>query len=167
MLVAYRLQRWLHWSEAWPRRWRLFAWLPLSPAWTLTLGTGTALFTTLSKGSFVAAFLAAALPIVGRTKHRIRALSVLLATVNPDWRSSPRSLPAMGLRGPHECHLGKPGNRRLPVRVGEPIPGHCRPLLSMTAGRRETYLMLRIPDAVAVTGNIKAKPSRYRFRQVV
>jgi hypothetical protein len=79
MIVVYRLQRWLHWSNVWPVRWPRFPGLPLSPGWIMTLAAGMALFTTLAKGSWLAAFIAAGIPIIGRSKQRVLAMTVLLS----------------------------------------------------------------------------------------
>jgi hypothetical protein len=68
MLVAYRLQRWLHWARAWqgirPR------YLPFKLDWALTVGMGAGLLTTFAKGAILAAVVAAVLPVVGRSRQR-------------------------------------------------------------------------------------------------
>lgn len=79
MIVVYRLQRWLHWSNAWPLRWPKFPGLPLSPSWIMTLASGLALFSTLAKGSWLAAFVAAGIPIIGRSKQRALAMTILVS----------------------------------------------------------------------------------------
>lgn len=78
MVVAYRLQRWLHWSNAWPATWPRNLRLPLSPASTITMGTALALLTTFAKGSWLAAFIAAGIPIIGRARQRVVAMSAVL-----------------------------------------------------------------------------------------
>lgn len=77
MFVAYRLQRWLHWANAWPTR--RPSWLPLPLPWALTIGMGVGLLSTLAKGAIFASFIAAMVPIVGRSKRRAAVATTILA----------------------------------------------------------------------------------------
>lgn len=82
MIVAFRLQRWLEWSNAWPRQLRQLPWLPMTPARLLTLATAGGLFLTLAKGSWLASFLGAALSAVGRAKNnRLLAMCLILGAL--------------------------------------------------------------------------------------
>lgn len=81
MIVAFRLQRWLQWSGAWPDKFRLLPWLPYKPAFWLSLITAGGLFITLAKGSWLAAVFGAGLVTVGRRKYRRKAMGVILAAM--------------------------------------------------------------------------------------
>lgn len=72
MIVAFRFQRWLHWSGAWPEkftseRWK---WIPISPALLLSLWTTLALLTTVAKGSWLASIIASSVTFIGKSKQR-------------------------------------------------------------------------------------------------
>lgn len=82
MIVAFRFQRWLEWSNAWPSRLQRFPWLPLRPAQILSLATAGGLFLTLAKGSWLASFIGAALTAVGRAKqNRVLAMAAILGAL--------------------------------------------------------------------------------------
>lgn len=78
MIVAFRLQRWLQWSGAWPKKIKQLPWLPFTPATWLSLITAGGLFLTLAKGSWLASFIGATITAIGRTKHRLLAVATLL-----------------------------------------------------------------------------------------
>jgi hypothetical protein len=83
MWTGYRIQRWLEWSQAWPRRFRQFPWLPISTARLLSLGIFVGAFMTLTRGPMVGALVAAFIPLIGLSKKRwtifwILAISVLI-----------------------------------------------------------------------------------------
>jgi len=82
MLVAFRLQRWLEWSGAWPdwnARWR---WVPIRPARMLTLIVTGGLVFSLAKGSWLASFVGATLTAVGRVKsNRSLAMVAILGAL--------------------------------------------------------------------------------------
>lgn len=78
MIVAFRLQRWLQWSGAWPDKFGLLPWLPYKPALWLSLTTAGGLFITLAKGSWLASFIGAGLVAVGRSKYRRAAMATIL-----------------------------------------------------------------------------------------
>lgn len=72
--VGYRLQRWLEWSEAWPKQWppklAFMRAQPIKPPLFLTLAMLGGLIITFAKGSWTAAIVATLLIIVGRAKNR-------------------------------------------------------------------------------------------------
>jgi hypothetical protein len=82
MLVAFRLQRWLEWSGAWPDWKKQWRWLPIKPARLLTLIVTGGLVFSLAKGSWLASFVGATLTAVGRVKsHRFAAMLAILAAL--------------------------------------------------------------------------------------
>ncbi len=70
MIICFRLQRWLHWSDAWPRKIKGMKWLPYTPAFWLSLIAAGGLFLTLAKGSWLASFVGATITAMGRFKNR-------------------------------------------------------------------------------------------------
>lgn len=85
MASAFRLQRWLEWSQAWPAAWpprfgfmRAFR---LSPARFLSLTLFFGLLITFAKGSWVASIIAAPLVMVGRAKKRALAVAAMLGFI--------------------------------------------------------------------------------------
>lgn len=82
MAVAYRLQRWLQWSNAWPKKISLFAWIPhLTPAEIFTLMIFGGVLSTLGKGQWLAGIIAAGITIIGRSKKRASAMTTVLAVM--------------------------------------------------------------------------------------
>lgn len=82
MAVAYRLQRWLQWSDAWPAKMKQFSWIPkLKPAQVFTLMILGGVFSTLGKGQWLAGFIAAGITIIGRSKKRETAMTAVIATM--------------------------------------------------------------------------------------
>ncbi len=80
--VGFRLQRWLEWSQQWPKRLKALPWLPLPLALIISLILFAGMFMTLSRGPWIGAFLAVFIVLVGRLKWRFMAVSTLLiATV--------------------------------------------------------------------------------------
>ncbi len=88
MVVGYRLQRWLEWSNAWPKRLRRLPipWLPLPIPWlplttpkffTLVLFVGALI--TLVRGPLSAAVIAAIVLLIGRSKKRWLMVWILVA----------------------------------------------------------------------------------------
>lgn len=81
MLVAFRLQRWLHFSGAWPDKLKQLPWLPIKFPMLLTLIVTGGFFITFAKGSWLAGFLAGFLVAVGRMKNRVLALLAVLGFI--------------------------------------------------------------------------------------
>ncbi|MFM8333500.1 MAG: O-antigen ligase family protein [Candidatus Methylumidiphilus sp.] len=81
MLVAFRLQRWLHFSGAWPDKVKQLPWLPIKFPVLMTLIVTGGFFITFAKGSWLAGFLAGFLVAVGRVKNRVLALTVVLGFI--------------------------------------------------------------------------------------
>lgn len=81
MMVAYRLARWLQWSEAWPEKIKQLAWLPIKPAFLFSIATFGSLMTTLAKGSWLASLIAAGITFIGRSKKRTLAISALVFVI--------------------------------------------------------------------------------------
>lgn len=79
--VGFRLQRWLQWSQAWPKRWPVLPWWPLPVDVTLSLIMLAGMFMTLSRGPWIGAFLAVFVVLVGRLKWRWTAVIVLITAV--------------------------------------------------------------------------------------
>lgn len=83
--VGYRLQRWLEWSEAWPKGWpprlSFMAFLPMKPARFLTLVLLGGFFLTLAKGSWTAAIIASLIIVVGRARNRVLGVGVVAACI--------------------------------------------------------------------------------------
>jgi len=82
MAVAYRLQRWLQWSDAWPQKMKLFNWVPkLRPAQIFTLMILGGVFSTLGKGQWLAGMIGAGITIIGRSKKRAMAMSAVISVM--------------------------------------------------------------------------------------
>ena len=82
MAVAYRLQRWLQWSNAWPEKIKRLAWVPkLKPAQLFTLMIFGGVLSTLGKGQWLAGIVAAGITIIGRSKQRVMAMSAVIAVM--------------------------------------------------------------------------------------
>ena len=70
MVVAFRIQRWLEWSQAWAPRPRIAPWLPLSQARLLTLILVAGVIMTMVRGPWIGAVFAAIVVLIGRSPHR-------------------------------------------------------------------------------------------------
>ena len=82
MAVAYRLQRWLQWSDAWPPKIKQLAWIPwLTPAQLFTLMIFGGVLSTLGKGQWLAGIIAAGIVIIGRSKKRMAAMMAVIAVM--------------------------------------------------------------------------------------
>ena len=82
MAVAYRLQRWLQWSDAWPHRIKQLAWVPwFTPAQLFTLMIFGGVLSTLGKGQWLAGMVAAGIVIIGRSKKRAAAMTAVLSVM--------------------------------------------------------------------------------------
>lgn len=79
MVVAFRIQRWLEWSNAWPKRLAWFPWLPVSPARLITLILLAGVIMTMVRGPWIGAILAAVVVLVGRSRFRAAAISGAIA----------------------------------------------------------------------------------------
>jgi len=79
MVVAFRIQRWLEWSGAWPKRLAWAAWLPISPARLITLVLFVGVMMTMVRGPWIGAVLAALVVLVGRSRLRVAAISGAVA----------------------------------------------------------------------------------------
>ncbi len=82
MAVAYRLQRWLQWSDAWPHKIKQLDWVPwFTPAQFFTLMILGGVFSTLGKGQWLAGIVAAGIVIIGRSKKRVMAMTAVIAVM--------------------------------------------------------------------------------------
>lgn len=82
MVVGYRIQRWLEWSQVWPPRLRyLPSWLPISTAQLFTLIMFGGALITLVRGPLSAAVMAAIVILIGRSKKRWLISGVLLISL--------------------------------------------------------------------------------------
>jgi len=79
MVVAFRIQRWLEWSGAWPKRLAWAPWLPISPARLITLVLFAGVMMTMVRGPWIGAVLAALVVLVGRSRLRVAAISGAVA----------------------------------------------------------------------------------------
>ena len=79
MVVAFRLQRWLEWSQAWAPKPRLAPWLPISQARLITLILVAGVIMTMVRGPWIGAVLAALVVLIGRSSHRGLAIAGMLA----------------------------------------------------------------------------------------
>jgi hypothetical protein len=82
MAVAYRLQRWLQWSDAWPHKIRQLSWIPwFTPAQLFTLMILGGVLSTLGKGQWLAGIIAAGVVIIGRSKKRVAAMTAVISVM--------------------------------------------------------------------------------------
>lgn len=81
MLVGFRLQRWLHFSGAWPDRTPRLPWLPIKLPLFLSLILTGGFFITFAKGSWLAGFMAGFLVAMSRIKNRMLAMGLLVGFV--------------------------------------------------------------------------------------
>jgi len=79
MAVAYRLQRWLQWSNAWPDKIKKLSWIPLHPAQLFTFIIFIGVLSTLGKGQWLAGIVAAGITIIGRSRKRVAAMTSVLS----------------------------------------------------------------------------------------
>ncbi len=83
MALGYRLQRWLQWSEYWPDKMKHLRWLPkfLPPNRFFSLMILGGVLGTLGKGQWLAGIIASGIVIIGRSKKRVLAISLVMATI--------------------------------------------------------------------------------------
>lgn len=81
MMVGFRIQRWLHYSGAWPDKIKLMPWLPIKFPQFMTLIITGGFFITFAKGSWLAGFVAGFVVAVGRVKNRMLALAVVVGAI--------------------------------------------------------------------------------------
>lgn len=82
MAVAYRLQRWLQWSDAWPHKIKQLAWVPwFTPAQLFTMMILGGVFSTLGKGQWLAGIVASGIVIIGRSKQRVAAIAAVVSVM--------------------------------------------------------------------------------------
>jgi hypothetical protein len=82
MAVAYRFQRWLQWSDAWPHKIKQLAWVPFfTPAQLFTLMILGGVVSTFGKGQWLAGFIAAGIVIIGRSKKRAASMTAVLSVL--------------------------------------------------------------------------------------
>ncbi len=77
-MVGFRLQRWLHFSGAWPDKVKQFKWLPVKFPVFMSLVLFGGFFITFAKGSWLAGFLAALIVAAGATKQKLFAFLTVL-----------------------------------------------------------------------------------------
>lgn len=70
LVIAYRLQRWLEWSQAWPLRLPQLAWLPITFPHFLLLGITIGAAMTMSRGPWIGGVLAALISMIARSRKR-------------------------------------------------------------------------------------------------
>jgi len=78
MMVGFRLQRWLHFSGAWPDKVKKLQWLPVKFPVFLSLVLTGGFFITFAKGSWLAGIIASFVVAAGRMKNRLAAFLVVL-----------------------------------------------------------------------------------------
>ncbi|MFI3219233.1 MAG: O-antigen ligase family protein [Methylococcales bacterium] len=82
MAAAYRFQRWLQWSKAWPDKIKQLAWIPwFTPAQLFTLMILGGVISTFGKGQWLAGIIAASIVIIGRSKQRAAAMSAVIGVM--------------------------------------------------------------------------------------
>lgn len=85
MAAGFRLQRWLHWSEAWPKEWppklAFMRLQPFKPPTFLSLTMLFGLLITFAKGSWVASMAGVLLIVVGRAKNRVLGVAMVLGCI--------------------------------------------------------------------------------------
>jgi len=86
MVIAFRLQRWLHWGGHWEPRFARLPALPWSKAAVLSATLAVAALMTIARGPLLGGLLGAALIFVLRSRHRrtlLPAAAVALAVLVP------------------------------------------------------------------------------------
>ncbi|MEI6708791.1 MAG: O-antigen ligase family protein [Methylococcales bacterium] len=82
MAAAYRFQRWLQWSEAWPAKIKQLAWVSwFTPAQLFTLMILGGVLSTLGKGPWLAGIVASGIVIIGRSKQRATGITAVIAVM--------------------------------------------------------------------------------------
>jgi hypothetical protein len=79
MVVAFRIQRWLEWSQAWAPKPRIAPWLPISQARLITLVLVAGVIMTMVRGPWIGAILAALVVLIGRSPQRGLAIAGIVA----------------------------------------------------------------------------------------
>lgn len=79
MVVAFRIQRWLEWSQAWPAKPRFAPWLPITQARLITLALLAGVIMTMVRGPWIGAVLAALVVLIGRSPHRGLVIAGIVA----------------------------------------------------------------------------------------
>ena len=70
LVIGYRIQRWLQWSQAWPKRFKQFPSFPISPANFFTIALFIGAFSTLVRAPLIGGVMAAFVVMIGFTKKR-------------------------------------------------------------------------------------------------
>ncbi len=81
LIVGYRLQKWLDWSQVWESKSRRFPSLPVSKTAAITLGLAGGVIMTMVRGPWVGGIIGAAFTWIGRSKNRKGALAVFLGSM--------------------------------------------------------------------------------------
>ena len=81
MMLGFRLQRWLHFSGAWPDKVKQLPWLPIKFPLFMTLVLTGGFFITFAKGSWLAGFMAGFVVAMGRMKNKMMALMMVLGFI--------------------------------------------------------------------------------------
>lgn len=81
LVIGYRIQRWLEWSNNWAPRFKFLPWLNVSKARLITIGILVGIAMTLVRGPWLGAFAGAIVAGIGRAQNRKRALLVVAASV--------------------------------------------------------------------------------------
>jgi hypothetical protein len=81
MMTGFRLQRWLHFSGAWPDKVKHLKWLPIKFPVFMSLVLTGGFFITFAKGSWLAGILAGFVVAMGRMKNKILALMLVLVFI--------------------------------------------------------------------------------------
>lgn len=78
MVVAFRIQRWLEWSNAWRPKPHFAPWLPIGQARLITLVLLAGVIMTMVRGPWIGAVLAALVVMIGRSPYRGLAIGGII-----------------------------------------------------------------------------------------
>ncbi|MEO8126813.1 MAG: O-antigen ligase domain-containing protein, partial [Bryobacteraceae bacterium] len=78
LMAGYRIQRWLHWSDLWERKFKNLS-SSYTKAQIVTAGLVAGILMTMVRGPWLGGFLAAGVVAIGRAKQRWLAIGVILA----------------------------------------------------------------------------------------
>ena len=80
-LAAFRVHRWLEWSNQWERSFRWLPSLPVSKARAITITLLAGIVMTMVRGPWIGGFLAAGVAAIGRAKNRRKAAIVTACAI--------------------------------------------------------------------------------------
>ncbi|MBL8150876.1 MAG: O-antigen ligase family protein [Blastocatellia bacterium] len=79
IVIGYRLQCWLYWSNHWEKSFKGFEWIPLSKATIIRIVLIGGSIMTMCRGPWIGAVLATGITLIGKTKHRWLTVSLIIA----------------------------------------------------------------------------------------